>query len=418
MELNTRQVNVIERADQGLRAFFGKIYNFMAGGLVLSAVMAYLASQQPIVGWMYSISAKGISLSLIGWIVTLAPFALIFMMNSAVQKANPQKAGMLFWVFSALMGLSLGNIFLLYSGASIAQTFLVTAGSFLALSIYGSSTKRDLSGLGSFLFMGLIGLILASLANIFFKSSSASFVISVIGVIIFAGFTVYAQLAVDSEFNFVYNNTQYATNGPVYVNISEDGTREIGWTSTTGGTIDIVDIAQGLTALEQISELLSVVIFDQYGKVIYTDAASYTLREGLEGTNRYINIVNNEITGFNSTGGETINTHITANISSIYSTDLGEEIAPENVNFEIYGAGVSRVDYDNSTDSQEHNYVSGSLAQGTVSKYLVLNDEIVLNDLIRVWVGDEENYINDDETYLSFRLNSDYLHSVNVIYNG
>ncbi len=191
MELNTRQVNVIERADQGLRAFFGKIYNFMAGGLVLSAVMAYLASQQPIVGWMYSISAKGISLSLIGWIVTLAPFALIFMMNSAIQKANPQKAGMLFWVFSALMGLSLGNIFLLYSGASIAQTFLITAGSFLALSIYGSSTKRDLSGLGSFLFMGLIGLILASLANIFFKSSSASFVISVIGVIIFAGFTVY-----------------------------------------------------------------------------------------------------------------------------------------------------------------------------------------------------------------------------------
>lgn len=229
----------------------------------------------------------------------------------------------------------------------------------------------------------------------------------------FAGFTVYAQLAVDSEFNFVYNNTQYATNGPVYVNISEDGTREIGWTSTTGGTIDIVDIAQGLTALEQLSELLSVVIFDQYGKVIYTDAASYTLREGLEGTNRYINIVNNEITGFNSTGGETINTYITANISSIYSTDLGEEIAPENVNFEIYGAGVSRVDYDNSTDSQEHNYVSGSLAQGTVSKYLVLNDEIVLNDIIRVWVGDtaddENNYINKDETYLSFRLNSDYL---------
>ena len=87
--------------------------------------------------------------------------------------------------------------------------------------------------------------------------------------------------------------------------------------------------------------------------------------------------------------------------------------AGENVNFEIYGAGVSRVDYDNSTDSQEHNYVSGSLAQGTVSKYLVLNDEIVLNDLIRVWVGDtaddENGYINDDETYLSFRLNSDYL---------
>lgn len=191
MELNTRQVNAIERADQGLRAFFGKVYNYLSGGLVLSAAMAYIASHEPVVNWMYTINNNTISPSGLGWVVMLAPLILIFMFGSAVNHANPQKASMLFWVFSALFGLSLGYVFLLYSGASIAQTFLVTAGSFLALSIFGSSTKRDLSSWGSFLFMGLIGVVLASIVNIFLKSSTTDFVLSVIGVFIFAGFTAY-----------------------------------------------------------------------------------------------------------------------------------------------------------------------------------------------------------------------------------
>lgn len=191
MELNTRQVNAIERADQGVRAFFGKVYNYMSGGLVLSAAMAYLASHEPVVNWMYTIKNNTISPSGLGWITMFAPLILIFMIGSAVNHADSRKAGILFWVLSALLGLSLGNVFLLYSGASIAQTFLVTAGSFLALSIFGSSTKRDLSSWGSFLFMGIIGLVLAAIVNIFLKSSTADFVLSVIGIIIFAGFTAY-----------------------------------------------------------------------------------------------------------------------------------------------------------------------------------------------------------------------------------
>ena len=191
MELNTRQVNAVERVNQGLRAFFGKVYNYMAGGLVLSAIMAYIASHEPVIQWLYTVNNHSVSLSALGWIVSLAPLILVFMLGSAVNHSNPQKAAVLFWTLSALIGLSLGNVFIVYTEASVAQTFLVTAGTFLALSIYGSSTKRDLSGFGSFLFMGLIGLILASIVNIFLKSSMTSFVISVIGVMIFAGLTAY-----------------------------------------------------------------------------------------------------------------------------------------------------------------------------------------------------------------------------------
>ncbi len=209
MEYNSpRQLNAIERADQGERAFIGKVYNYLAGGLGLSTLTAFLTTKEPLINLMYTVTTTGYSFSVLGWIIVIAPFVLIFMMNNAVRQANPEKAAVLFWSFSGLLGLSMGNIFMAYTGASIAQTFLVTAGAFLGLSIYGHSTKRDLSGLGSFLFMGLIGIILASLANIFFKSSTASFVISVLGVLIFAGFTAYDTANIKQIYHSVPDERQ------------------------------------------------------------------------------------------------------------------------------------------------------------------------------------------------------------------
>ena len=190
MNTNYSQMRIVER-DDGLRAFFGKIYNYMAGSLVLSGFAAYLSIQEPLKSLLYVTKNNMITLAPLGWIVAIAPFILIFMIQNAVNKLNTAKANVYFWSFSALMGLSMGSIFMVYTTASIMQTFLITAGSFLALSVYGSTTKRDLSQFGSFLFMGLIGIILASVVNIFIASSMVSFCISVIGVFLFAGLIAY-----------------------------------------------------------------------------------------------------------------------------------------------------------------------------------------------------------------------------------
>ena len=191
MNINTRQALAIERTSDGLRAFFGKIYNYMAGSLVLSALSAYISTKEPLLNLLYKISDGKLTVSVLGWWIVVAPFLLILMIQSAANQLNPAKTTMLFWIFSVLMGLSMGSIFLTYTTASIFQTFLITAASFIGLSIWGNITKRDLSGLGAFLFMGLIGIILASVVNIFITSSMISFVVSVLGVFIFAGLIVY-----------------------------------------------------------------------------------------------------------------------------------------------------------------------------------------------------------------------------------
>lgn len=190
MNTNYSQTNIVER-DDGLRAFFCKIYNYMAGSLVLSGLMAYLSIQEPLKSLLYTVKDNVLTFAPLGWLVAIAPFVFIFLIQSAVNNLNTIKANICFWSFSALMGLSMGGIFLVYTTASIMQTFLITAGSFLCLSIYGTTTKRDLSNLGSFLFMGLIGIILASIVNIFIVSSMVSFCISVIGVFLFAGLIAY-----------------------------------------------------------------------------------------------------------------------------------------------------------------------------------------------------------------------------------
>ena len=228
------------------------------------------------------------------------------------------------------------------------------------------------------------------------------------------GFTIYAQLATTSEYSFV-DGTQYAPNGPITVSINEKGERTITWASVTGGTITITD-SQNQSALEHISSQLSVVIYDQIGKVIKTNAASFTLQEGTNGANRYINIVDNQITGFNSTGGDTIETFVTATISSIYGTTQ-DSVSPGNVNFSIFSAGVREVLYDKSEfatsdpvyefDPEEDGDTYGA---GKVTKYFTLNDQVILNDLLQVYIGDSET--PTEEGYLKFRLNTAYLASL------
>lgn len=193
MRLNeqSKKFDVMTEQSVGMRAYFGKIYNYMAGGLALSGVTAYLGTKEPLFSLFYKMTEQGVSLSMLGWIAILSPLALIFMINSAVSQMHASRAQGLFWLFSGLMGLSFSNIFFIYSNSSIFQAFLVTAGSFLGLSIYGYTTKKSLASWGSFLFMGLIGVILAMVVNIFLKSSALGFAVSIIAVFVFVGLTIY-----------------------------------------------------------------------------------------------------------------------------------------------------------------------------------------------------------------------------------
>lgn len=180
-----------ETQSVGMRAYFNRIYTYMAGGLVVSAGVAYLTTKEPFFSLFYSVSNGSVGLSVLGWIAVLAPLLMVFMISSATAKMNAERASTLFWIFSALMGVSLSNILLVYTGVSIFRTFLICSAGFLGLSLYGYTTKKSLTGLGSFLMMGLIGLIIAMIVNIFMKSAALDWALSVIGVLIFAGLTIF-----------------------------------------------------------------------------------------------------------------------------------------------------------------------------------------------------------------------------------
>jgi uncharacterized protein len=143
---------------------------------------------------------NGYTLSPLGWVVLLVPLGLVFFLGWRIQRMSFAAAQMTFWVYAGLMGIGLTPILLLYTGASVAQVFFVTAATFGAMSLYGYTTKRDLSGFGSFLFMGLIGIIIASLVNMFLQSSMMQWVISVIGVLIFTGLTAYDTQSIKESY--------------------------------------------------------------------------------------------------------------------------------------------------------------------------------------------------------------------------
>lgn len=170
--------------DAGLRRYMLGVYNYMASGLVLTGVVALLVASSPAA--MAAIFGTPLK-----WVVMLAPVILVFVMGARINQMQTSTAQALFWVYAALMGLSLSSIFLVFTGASIAETFFVTAAAFGGLSLYGYTTKRDLSAFATFLVMGLWGLIIASVVNIFLQSSMLHFVTSAAGVLIFAGLTAW-----------------------------------------------------------------------------------------------------------------------------------------------------------------------------------------------------------------------------------
>ncbi len=183
--------------DAGLREYMLRVYNYMASGLALTGLVAYILFQATAVtgptGDIVGLTNLGVSLYTgpMMWIVALAPLGVVMYMSFGIRNMSASRAQTMFWVFAFLMGLSLSTIFLTYTQASIARVFFITATTFGAMSIYGYTTKRDLTAMGSFLFMGLIGIIIASIVNIFMQSSMMYFVISVLGVLIFVGLTDY-----------------------------------------------------------------------------------------------------------------------------------------------------------------------------------------------------------------------------------
>src|ERR1700704_1914935 len=169
--------------DAGLRAYMQRVYGYMAGGLLLTGVVAYVAAASGFYG-----SIAGTPLI---WIVMLAPLGFMIALSFGIQRMSAGTAAVLFWSYAAVMGLSLGSIFLVFTGASIARVFFITAATYGAMSVYGYTTRTDLSGFGSFLMMGLIGIVIASLVNLFLKSDGLQFAISIIGVLVFVGLTAY-----------------------------------------------------------------------------------------------------------------------------------------------------------------------------------------------------------------------------------
>ena len=183
--------------DEGLRAYMLKVYNYMTTGLLLTGLVAYFFGKASIVtnelGQIIGVTSIGALLfgSPLKWVVMLAPLGFVFYLSARINKMSVSSAQITFWVFSAIMGLSLASIFIVYTQASIARVFFISSGTFAAMSLYGYTTKKDLTKLGGFLFMGLIGIIIASLVNLFFQSSALHFAISVIGVLVFVGLTAY-----------------------------------------------------------------------------------------------------------------------------------------------------------------------------------------------------------------------------------
>ena len=177
--------------DEGLRAYMLKVYNLMALGLAITGIAAYLAFSFAFSGGQLTAFGQAIYTSPLKWVVIFAPVALVFFLSFRINTMSVSAAQATFWAYAALVGLSLSSIFVIYTGQSVVQTFFVTAAAFGGLSLYGYSTKRSLSAMGSFLIMGVFGIIIASIVNIFLQSSGLQFAISVIGVLAFAGLTAY-----------------------------------------------------------------------------------------------------------------------------------------------------------------------------------------------------------------------------------
>ncbi|MFZ5782810.1 MAG: Bax inhibitor-1/YccA family protein [Pseudomonadota bacterium] len=188
--------------DVGLRAHMVRVYNYMASGLALSGIVAVaLFSSPELAGMFFQVQAgRVLGLNMLGWIAIFAPLGLLLLMGFRAAQMSVTGVQAVYWAVTALMGVSLSLLLFRYTGASVARTFFVTAAAFGALSLYGYTTKRDLSAWGKFLFMGLIGIILAGLVNMFFPSGMMTFIISVAGVLIFSALIAYDTQRIKEQY--------------------------------------------------------------------------------------------------------------------------------------------------------------------------------------------------------------------------
>ena len=179
--------------DEGLRQFMIKVYNYMLVGLCITALAAYVTLNTPLLGLFFSFAPTGqiTGLSALGWLAFIAPLILVFALGRIIYSGSLTQVAIAFSAFSALMGISLAPVLAIYTGESIVRVFLITAGMFGATSLYGYTTQRDLTSMGSFLRMGVWGIIIAILVNLIMRSSGMSYAISLIAVAIFTGLTAY-----------------------------------------------------------------------------------------------------------------------------------------------------------------------------------------------------------------------------------
>lgn len=192
-----------EARDAGLRSYMLSVYNYMASGVLLTGLVALAFAKSGAIDSMLVQTARGVSLNGLGWIIMLAPLGIVMVMSFAQRSLSTAAMQALYWAYATLMGLSLSTIFLTYTDTSIAQVFFATAAGFAGLSLWGYTTKRDLSGLGTFLIMGVVGLIVASIINLFLGSGTLSLAISAIGVLLFAGLTAYDTQKIKSLYFYV-----------------------------------------------------------------------------------------------------------------------------------------------------------------------------------------------------------------------
>jgi FtsH-binding integral membrane protein len=183
--------------DAGLRSYMLKVYNYMASGVLLTGIVALLFASSGMAAQVFT--GGGI----LPWVIIFSPLAIVFAMSFGQNRMQTSTLQLLFWSFATLMGLSMSTIFLVYTGVSIAQTFFAVAAAFMGLSLYGYTTKKDLSGFGTFLIMGVVGLLVAMVINMFLQSSAMHLAISAIGVLLFAGLTAYDTQRIKSMYSYV-----------------------------------------------------------------------------------------------------------------------------------------------------------------------------------------------------------------------
>ena len=181
--------------DAGLRSYMLKVYNYMASGVLLTGIVALLFANSGLAAQVMATPLR--------WLIIFAPLGFVFAMSLGVNRFSTATLQLLFWSFAGVMGLSMSTIFLVYTGTSIAQTFFAVAAAFMGLSLYGYTTKKDLSGFGTFLIMGVIGLFVAMIVNMFLRSPAMQMAISAIGVLIFAGLTAYDTQKIKSMYAYV-----------------------------------------------------------------------------------------------------------------------------------------------------------------------------------------------------------------------